>query len=87
MVRGGENRNKLKRRRSKTALFYPLEHFCLIYQRTILSLTLKIVLGFAVALWFKNPASVAGQFTAEPWVRSPGLAQWVNGSSVDTAAV
>lgn len=35
-------RNKLKRRGSKTALLY----ICLIYQKSIVSLTLKIALGF-----------------------------------------
>ena len=39
-------RNKLKRKGSKTALLYPLGHICLIYQKSIVSLTLKIALGF-----------------------------------------
>ena len=46
MVGWGVMRNKLKRRGSKTALLYPLGHICLIYQKSIVSLPLKIALGF-----------------------------------------
>ena len=40
----------------------------------------------AVVQWVKNPTAAAW-VTAEAWVCSPALAQWVKGSGVATAVV